>query len=219
MGLFPEWLPWLHKPAATREATAMIVASGVAAGALIGFAEAGAQGPRIDRPARDSMQRRAMEQRVRAGAADGRPDSLEKALELSLRFRSPALPAGTFVFVLSDFLSPLSPETLHAAVATGWDVIPVIVQDPVWERSFPNVSGVTVPLSDPRDGALALVRLSRSETRDRRQAHELRAATLGTALHELGLDTVVLTSSAPDSIYSAFVRWAEHRDSPRRGRR
>ena len=39
-------------------------------------------------------------------------------------------------------------------LAAGWDVVPVVVQDPVWERSFPDVGGVTLPLADP-DGCVA----------------------------------------------------------------
>ena len=78
MGLFPDWLPWLHKPTAVREAAAMIIASGAAVGALIGYAEAVEQGLRVDRPGRDRALRRAIEQPAREGEANGPPDSLER---------------------------------------------------------------------------------------------------------------------------------------------
>jgi hypothetical protein len=219
MALFPEWLPWLHKPTAVREAAAMIVASGAATSALIGFAEAGGQGLRVDRPGRDRTKRRAIEQRTREGEANGPPDSLDKALGVLLRHRAGSVPAGTFVFVLSDFLPPPNAPTLRAAVATGWDVIPVVVQDPVWERSFPDVSGVTLPLAHPDDRALALVRLSRTEARARREANELRTTALDEDFVELGLDVVTLTSSDRGAIYSAFLAWADRRANRTRGYR
>ena len=46
MALFPSSLPWLDKPAAVREAGRMILASGAATNALIGFADAGGPDPR-----------------------------------------------------------------------------------------------------------------------------------------------------------------------------
>jgi uncharacterized protein (DUF58 family) len=219
MSLFPEWLPWLHKPTAVREAAAMIIASGVAISALVGFAEATADGPRVDRPARNPMLLRAVEQRIQTGAADGRSDSLDRALGLLLRHRSKGVPAGTFVFVLSDFFPSASPEMLRAAIATGWDLVPVVIQDPVWERSFPDVSGVTLPLADPADCTRALVRLSRNDVRARREANEARTAALDSAMLNLGLDTVTLTSSDRAAIHSAFVGWADRRAVPARGRR
>lgn len=219
MALFPEWLPWLHKPTAVRDAAAMIIASGAATSAMIGFAEAGERGLRVDRPGRDRALLRTIEQHVREGEASGPPDSLDKALELLLRHRSSSVPAGTFVFVLSDFLPPPTPATLQATVATGWDVVPVIVQDPVWERSFPDVSGVTLPLAHPDDRALALVRLSRTEAHTRREANEQRTTALKATFVELGLDMVPLTSSSRGAIYSAFLAWAERRAARVRGYR
>jgi uncharacterized protein (DUF58 family) len=213
MGLFPDWLPWLHKPTAVREAAAMIIASGAAVGALIGYAEAAEQGLRVDRPGRDRALRRAIEQRARDGEANGPPDSLELALASLLGHRSSGVPVATFVFVLSDFLPGPSLQLLRNVVETGWDVVPVVVQDPVWERSFPDVAGVTLPLAHPSDRALTLVRLNRKETRERCDANELRAVALDQSFRELGLDAVILTTDERRPIYSSFLKWAERRDS------
>jgi uncharacterized protein (DUF58 family) len=218
MSLYPETLPWLHKPVAVHEAIGMIVASAVAAAGLIGFADVGAKEARLDRPRRDPGARRAAEGHLRTVVADGPADSLERALGLLLRHGAHAVPPGTFVFVLSDFLPMPEHATLRAAVAAGWDVIPVVLQDPRWERSFPDVSGVTVPLADPVGRTLALVRLSRSEARERRHANELRAAALESALASLGLDAVTLTSEDRYAIHTAFLGWAERRADPGRGR-
>jgi len=218
MAMFPESLPWLHKPLAVREAAAMIVASTAAAGGLIGFAAAGATEVRIDRPRRDQAAHRAIEQRVRTSLADGPADSLDHALDALLRHRANGVPPGTFVFVVSDFLLSPSADRLRAAVAAGWDIVPVVVQDPIWERSFPDVAGVTLPLADPLDSTLALVRLSRHEAQARREANELRTEALDGALFALGLDAVTLTSADRHAIHAAFVGWAERRAVPVRGR-
>ena len=82
MALFPDWLPWLHKPAAVHEALRMIIASGAATNALIGSAAVGGPAPSILPLRRDRAQWRAIEQRLSDGSAAGPPDSLDLALEL-----------------------------------------------------------------------------------------------------------------------------------------
>ncbi len=82
-----------------------------------------------------------------------------------------------------------------------------MIQDPVWEQSFPDVSSVVVPLVDPPTGKLKLVRLSRREARERREANEERLAeTLG-YLEGLGLDPVLISSTDPEEIYTRFLEW------------
>ena len=65
----------------------MIVASGAATNALIGFAAAGGREARIVPARRDRAHWRAIEQRLATGAADGPPDSLDRALALLSRTR------------------------------------------------------------------------------------------------------------------------------------
>ena len=144
MALFPDWLPWLDKQAAVREVGCMIVASGAATNALIGFAAVDGREARVVPARRDRTQWRAIEQQFESGPADGPPESLDRALELLSR-TARSVPPGTFVFLLSDFLPPPGPARLTDALAAGWDIIPVVVQDPVWERSFPDVSGRHAP--------------------------------------------------------------------------
>ena len=82
-----------------------------------------------------------------------------------------------------------------------------MIQDPVWEQSFPDVASVVVPLVDPPTGKLKLVRLSRREARERREANEERLAeTLG-YLEGLGLDPVLISSTDPEEIYTRFLEW------------
>src|SRR3990170_4969644 len=104
-------------------------------------------------------------------------DWLERSFEhLAAHRRS--VTAGTFVFVLSDFLPPPSKEVWFTAFEYRWDVIPVVIQDPTWEQSFPDVSGIVVPLRDSDTGRAAPVRLRATEVVARRRANEERLARL-----------------------------------------
>jgi len=130
--------------------------------------------------------------------------------------RARSLPAGSFVFVLSDFLVPPEATAWRVALARGWDVVPVVVQDPCWEESFPTVGGALLPVADPTGGRLAYVRLSRREAAERRAAHEARRARLLAAFRGLGLDPVALSAAEPEPILAAFCAWSERRSQPRR---
>lgn len=217
MGLFPSSLPWLDKPAAVLEAGRLILASGAATNALIGFADAGGPEPRLVPARRGREHLRAIERRIEASAA-GPPDSLDRALALLYRSAATIRP-GTFVFVLSDFLPLPDASTLHDALAAGWDVVPVVVQDPVWEQSFPEVGGVTLPLVDPEDRRSLPVHLSRKEAVARRSLNEQRTAHLHAVLLGLGLDHVTLTSSNRAAVHASFLAWAEGRRARSRSAR
>jgi hypothetical protein len=119
------------------------------------------------------------------------------------------------VFVLSDFLAPPSAQDWLRAVGYGWDVVPVVIQDPVWEQSFPAVGGIGLPIADPRTGAVALVRLSRRQAARRGEANEQRLARLVADYEALGLAPIVLGTSEPDLVDAAFIAWAEQRASGR----
>ena len=101
-----------------------------------------------------------MADRATAGPETGfdAPDNtVERALGFLGRMRS-ALPSGTFLFVLSDFLEPPPVAAWLEAGARRWDVVPVVIQDPLWEQSFPDVGSVVVPIADPAGGGTRLVR-------------------------------------------------------------
>jgi hypothetical protein len=133
-----------------------------------------------------------------------------RALEF-LGQRRAELPRASFVFILSDFLQRPSGEVWQDAVAHGWDVVPVVIQDPLWEQSFPDVGGVAVPVADPRTGRLGLVRLSRAQARRRREENERRYHSLTAELESFGLNSVTITDSDPTSVDGAFIEWAEDR--------
>ena len=89
--------------------------------------------------------------------------------------------------------------------------MPVVIQDPVWEGSFPDVGGVAVPIAEPRSGAVALVRFSRREAQERREANVRRHEKLLRDFQTLALDPVLIVASAPEEIDGAFLAWAEAR--------
>jgi hypothetical protein len=93
----------------------------------------------------------------------------------------------------------------------GWDVVPVIVQDPVWERSFPEVGGVVVPLHDRSTGRFVSVRLTDREAIRRREENEARSEDLLLRLRALDLGPVVVSTTDREQIFQAFLEWADER--------
>lgn len=183
MGLYPPALPWLDKPRAVAEAVAMIAESALRARCRL---------VRVEGPP----------------GFDAPEGFLAAALEELVQER--ALRAGSFVFVLSDFLALPDERVWEQALERGWDVVPVVVQDPTWEQSFPEVWGAVLPLADPT-GRLRPAFLRRREALARRRANEERlTATLG-RLEALGLDPVLLSSADPEEILERFQAWAEGR--------
>ncbi len=206
LALFPEPLPWLAKWRALDEATALIARSAVAARGLPGYldyadGDAYWHSPRSGRDLRRDDPPRGF------GAPE---DTLELGLEHLARLR-PVPAVGTFLFVVSDFLAPPPAEAWYDSIERGWDVVPVVVQDPIWERSFPDLGGVTVPLVDAAGGRPRLVRLSSREAAERRRANERRFEELLASFDLLGLESIVLTDDAPGAVVSAFLDWASGR--------
>jgi uncharacterized protein (DUF58 family) len=122
------------------------------------------------------------------------------------------LGAGSIVFLVSDFLEFPPEEAWADAGARSWDVVPVVVQDPLWERSFPDIGGVTVPLAG-LDGKVRPVRLSGSEAASRREANEARFAEIAGRLEDLGLEPVVLDTADPEAVFHALLVWADSRQN------
>ena len=211
MSLFPAELPWLHKPAAVAEAGRMVAESALAARGLPGYLDlADPRNPAWLPPQRQLNATRMRERELRRDAFTAPPENLTLAFRLLARSRR-ELPAGTFVFVLSDFLVSPSPAAWRTMLSLGWDVVPVVIQDPRWEQSFPDVAGLALPVTAPGDGRLRLVRLTRREASARRQANERRREELLQTFRSLGLDPVLLSTHEPVEILSAFLAWHERR--------
>ena len=215
MGLYPAPLPWLAKRDALREAVAAIAASAAAARADIAALDFGEGDPWWVSPGRRDRRVLIVEREGGDTPFRAPEDTLERAFAF-LGSRRRQLPQGSFVFVLSDFLAPPSSDTWRRAVNSGWDVVPVTIQDPVWEQSFPAVGGVLVPVADPRTGAVILVRLSRRRAAALRDAHERRLAGLLSQFEAFGLQPVTIGSSDPWHVDTMFIEWASQRSGSRR---
>ncbi|MBV8258888.1 MAG: DUF58 domain-containing protein [Actinobacteria bacterium] len=206
MALFPGELPWLHKPAALAAIASLIRRSASEALCVTGHLELDGAGD-----ATWLVPGRASAEQLEEAAAGTRFDAAEDVLDHALAHLAAQarLPSGSFVFLVSDFLAPPADDAIGDALARRWQLVPVVVQDPVWERSFPEVSGAVLPVRDPVTGRVRAVRLSRKESRARREAHEQRwAETLG-RFELFDLDPVVVDSHRPEEILESFMEWAD----------
>jgi uncharacterized protein (DUF58 family) len=217
MALYAPPLPWLSKPDAVGAIADAIALSALAARSELGYLDhAGGDAHYLAPRARG--RRWELGERVREATFDAPPEALELAIEQLVRLRGD-IPSGSFVFVVSDFLASPSLESWRRAVSLRWDVVPIIVQDPTWEQSFPDVHGVVLPLADPDTGEPVAVRISRGEAAARRGVHEQRLQALLREFRALGLDPVVVGSSAVADVERALLGWAELRIRAQRGRR
>jgi hypothetical protein len=144
----------------------------------------------------------------------GPEDWLERSVE-HLASHTRAVTPGTFVFLLSDFIPEPSQEIWMTALEHRWDLVPVVLQDPTWDQSFPEVDGIVVPLRDPRSGRVSSARLRRKEVAARREQNEARTAQLLETFRVLDIDPVVVTSSDRADILTEFLLWSDLRRTRR----
>ena len=149
-------------------------------------------------------------ERVRRAPFDAQAGSLARTLAALLNRRA-ELPQGAFVFILSDFLDEGGAALWSRMRGALWDVVPVVIQDPTWEQSFPDVSGVVVPFAPAEGGEPEFVRLTAVETASRRARNETRLTELLRRFASHGFDPLVLGSSRSVEVDAAFLRWAERR--------
>jgi uncharacterized protein (DUF58 family) len=222
MALYTQPFPWLSKPDATRAAAEMIMRSAKVANAGLAYLDLAGDNPGGAPywlpPGGRSTPERIAARIEEPSRFDTDEAGLVHGLEFLGRFRS-ELSSGTFVFVISDFLEANldHPAWLTPAVRR-WEIVPVVVQDPVWEQSFPDAGALVVPLQDPRTGQLLDVRLSARASRSLREENEARHSRLLTEMAKLALDPVLIGSSDPADIDRAFMDWAAGRIDLRRRR-
>jgi len=215
-GFFPSELPWLDKAAAMRAAVQLVNASSAEAGGFVGYVDYADGEPRWLPPRGERRLAEVRDERLASTDFTAPRDGVEQSLEHLFR-HSRIVTAGSFVFICSDFLSPPSPQTWLTAVEHIWDVIPIVIQDPVWEQSFPDVSGIVVPFRDPASGRITHVRMTAKEAAARRRLHEERLAGLLDELQGFDLDPLVISSSDPPVVHASFLEWTEARRARRRG--
>jgi len=121
------------------------------------------------------------------------------------------LPTQAFVFVLSDFVVPPDLDAWQRALEHQWELVPVVVQDPVWERTFPDVGGITIPYAQPGTGRIAPIYVTDREAARLRESHEARWDALVRAFRSLGIEPVEARSHEYAGLLSSFLRWADLR--------
>ena len=196
----------LDKPQAIRTALDLIAQSALAARSLTGYLDY-AEGEPWWRPPRT-------EQRADPGIFD-RPfrapeDTVTRGLAFLGEHRRD-LPTQAFVFVLSDFVVPPDLGVWQRALEHRWELVPVIVQDPLWERTFPDVGGITIPYAEPADGRVAPIYVTRKEADVLRREHEERWTTLIRNFRSLGIESVAVHTHDLAGTLDAFLRWADLR--------
>ncbi len=206
LGIEASPLRTLDKPKALLTAIELIGASGTAARSLTGYVDF-ATGDPYWRPPRTEhrAEPHTFERPFRAPA-----DTVSRGLEFLGEHRRD-LPTQTFVFVVSDFLVPPDERIWQRALEHRWELVPVIVQDPVWERTFPDVGGVSIPYADPRTGRVTPVFLTNTEAALLREHNEVRWDELVRTFRALGLEPVAVHDHEPAAVLSAFLRWADMR--------
>jgi hypothetical protein len=115
------------------------------------------------------------------------------------------------VFVLSDFLVTPSRDDWMRALERQWEIVPVVIQDPVWEQSFPDVSGAAVRFVDADSGRPVVAALTEREATERREANESRRRALLYDLRALDMDPVLVSSHDVRDVFYSFLSWADQR--------
>jgi hypothetical protein len=196
----------LDKPRALLTALDLIAASAQAARSLTGYLDF-AEGEPFWRPPRtEARAEPANEARSFAGPAD----NVSRGLDFLAEHRRD-LPTQAFVFILSDFVVPPDLRVWQQALEHRWELVPVLIQDPVWERTFPEISGVTVPYSDPKTGRVYPVYLTRREAARLRVEHEKRWDGLVRDFRSLALEPVNVHTHDLGEMLGSFLRWADLR--------
>jgi uncharacterized protein (DUF58 family) len=216
MALSSPEVPWLRKHEALRTAATVIAESVAEARGLVGYLDLaeGADAPFWRPPSSSSEPWSIRERHLQHPTYAAPDDNLTLAFEF-LEGHRRAMPSGSFLFVLSDFLVSPARDVWERVVDHRWDVVPVVVQDPVWEQSFPPVDGIVVPLAGA-DGRVRLVRLQGGESDERRRDHERRRDELLDGFLEFGIEAVLVSASDRDHVLGAFLEWAAHREFEQR---
>jgi len=212
MGLCPPWIPWLRKREASRAAAELVEDSVAEARGFVGRLEFGARDHVVgwSPPAGARGVGALVDHVLPDPASTAGAGTVAGALEF-LAYHRRSVPAASFVFVVSDFLIAPTLETWERALDRGWDIVPVIVQDPIWEQSFPDVDGIGLPLMDDR-GRLRTVRLRRGESQSWRLRHENRFTSLVSGMRSLGIEPVIVSAGETSPIFDAFVTWSAERE-------
>jgi uncharacterized protein (DUF58 family) len=201
MALYPREYPWLHKPDAVRLFAEVVALSAGHYHCPLAFLDADSWRAPATTTDWDELARLLDEGEY------GREEETSDSLFGRLRAVEHMLPGGTFIFCCSDFLEVPSQRALAMIVDSEWELVPVVVQDPLWEQSYPEAAGeVALPVSDEA-GRFRLLRQSRAEVSDRRRANEARLRRLEELFTGYGFPPIVLSGAGPDALGEALRSW------------
>ena len=196
----------LDKPRALLTALDLIGQSASAARSLTGYLDYAEGEPYWRAPRSEARAEPGMYERS-FGAPD---DSVSQGLDFLAEHRRD-LPTQAFVFVLSDFLVPPDLHAWQRALEHRWELVPIVIQDRVWERSFPEVGGISIPYADPKTGRVFPVYVTAKEAARLRTAHEARWDGLVRDFRSLGCEPVAVHTHDLGEMLGAFLRWADLR--------
>jgi len=208
MSLYPSALPWLGKTRAARVTLQLIAECVTSSRGSLGLVDhvdgmATWLAPRAGREVWHVAERS-------PSARFAPEDALDTALDLLQEHRR-ALPSGSFLFVLSDFLAPVRAGGWTDLLERGWDLVPVVIQDPIWEQSFPDVADIVVPFADPGSGRVHYVRFGGREVQRRREEHERRFVEIIDGFWTQGVEPIVLGSEDRSLVLRELSAWTESR--------
>ena len=204
MFAFGEPWPWLDKAEALRQATRLIGESATAARGLLGYFDEAETTP-FWHPPRSEGELALLDLNRPFAAPD---DTVARGLRHLIEHPRD-LPAGTFLFVLSDFLVEPERDDWLRALERRWEVVPVVIQDPVWEQSFPDLGGLVVAFDG--GGLVRPAQPSAEAARRRRREHEERRRDLLHRLRALDLEPVLVSSHEHRDVLYSFLTWADQR--------
>jgi len=201
MALYPREYPWLHKPDAVRQIAEVVALSANHYHCPFAFFDA------INwRPPSTSIESDELMWLLDEGGYDRQEETID-SLFGRLRSVEHMLPFGSFVFCCSDFLDVPSERTLAMLADAEWELVPVIVQDLLWEQSYPEAAGeVALPVCDEA-GRFRLLRQSRAEVSERRKAHEARLRRLEELFTGYGFPPIVISEIGPAALAQALMSW------------
>jgi uncharacterized protein (DUF58 family) len=201
MGLYPREYPWLHKPDAVRQMAEVVALSAGHYHCPLSFLDEGSW-----RPPSTSTGLPEIMELLEEGDYAGADDTLD-SLFGRLQSVEHLLPGGSFIFCCSDFLQVPTERTLAMIIDADWALVPVIVQDPLWEQSYPEAAAeVALPVLD-ESGQFRLLRQSRVEVSERRQAHEARLRRLEELFTGYGFPPIIVSELGPDALGDALRSW------------
>ena len=201
MALYPRDYPWLHKPDAVRRIAEVVALSAGHYHCPLAFLDADNWRPPSTSAVADELA-----ELLDMSGYDRAEETID-SLFGRLHTVEHMLPGGSFVVCCSDFLEVPTERTLAMIVDAGWELVPVVVQDPLWEQSYPEVAGeVALPVLDEA-GRFRLLRQSRAEVSERRRAHEARLRRLEELFTGYGFPPIVISETGTDALGESLRSW------------